>query len=174
VTEKKQDKMTLAKRAGRHADIVEAWLRGLGPTQIAATFSLSQRQVYRVIAEYKESQPVLTDQDPIAILEERLMKLEAAAQEYALIAQTTKSEQIRVAAISKRLDAYQQATELMQKTGILPNNLGTLGVTLDVKQLAKRVVDTVEELGLSAEQAQSVLEAITGEVFVIESEAVEE
>lgn len=166
--------MTLSERADRHKDIVAAWLRGLGPTQIADTFNLSERHVYRIIEEFRESQPAVNDQDPVEILQEKLMRLEAAAQEYALIAQTTSNEQIRVGAIAKRLDAYQQATELMQKTGVLPNNLGTLAITMDVKKLAKRVVDAVEQMDLSDDQAQKLLEAITGEPMIVEADVIEE
>ena len=62
----------------------------------------------------------------------------------------------------------------MQKTGVLPNNLGTLAITMDVKKLAKRVVDAVEQMDLSDDQAQKLLEAITGEPMIVEADVIEE
>jgi acetolactate synthase small subunit len=166
--------LTAAERVQRHAEIAEAVLRGLAVKQVARTYNVSERHVYRVMADYRSSQPKLRDINPVQVVEDRLMMLQAAAEEYALIAQTTTNETLRVNAITKRLDAYQQATELMQAAGVMPNNLGTINVAIDVKRVAQRIVNAVEEFGLGEEQTNKLLEVITGQVIDVGDDAVEE
>lgn len=161
--------MTVAERESRNMEIVTARLgRGLSWATISKTFDLSERNCRRIVTTWKNAQPALKTVDPIKEIEDTLYRLEGAAEEFALIAQTTTNDSARVGAIKARVDTIWKRVELMQASGVLPNDLGTLRVEMDIRAVAQRVLLTIEQLDLDPEGAQKLMSAVTGQPVSID------
>lgn len=149
-----------AEKVQRDRQIVAAKARALSDATVAETFGVSERHVQNVMAEYRESQPSLRTIDPIETVEQVLFELRGTIEELALISSSTKQDAVRVGAISKKLDATKQMTALMQATGVLPNDLGTLKVDMDVRAFAATVLRVFTEEGVPQETVAKVMDEI--------------
>lgn len=153
---------TAADVARRNQEILAASARGIGPAAIARTYQLDEDHVAKIIREHKDSRPPLDfDTDPAEIVRGELDALDAAIEELALAAVNADNSNAKVGAIGKRLDALRQKRDLLQSVGLLPLDLGTLHVSVDLQAMAIRVVDEVfEKHNLPPEVQADIIDAI--------------
>lgn len=151
---------TSAEKVERDRNIVAAKARSLSTATVAQTFDVSERTVETVMAEYRASQPSLRSVDPIEVVEQTIFELRGAIEELALISSNAKQDAVRVGAVSKRVDTIKQLTHLMQSTGVLPNDLGTLKVDMDVRAFASVVLNVFKEEGIPEEAVARVMDEI--------------
>ena len=144
----------------RDRQIVAAKARSLSDATVADTFNVDESTVREVMAQWRETQPSLRSVDPIDVVEQVLFELRGSIEELAVISSTTKNDNVRVGAIDKKLKAMQQMTALMQATGVLPNDLGTLKVDMDVRAFAATVLRVFADEGIPPE----VVAKIMGEI----------
>jgi hypothetical protein len=58
------------------------------------------------------------------------------------------------------MNALTRTAELMQATGILPHDLGTLRLELDVQSLAVKLVTVLTEQGATPEMKRAILDTL--------------
>lgn len=149
-----------AEKVERDKQIVAAKARSLSTPTVAKTFNVSEATVEKVMAEYRKSQPSLRSIDPIQVVEETIFELRGAIEELALLSSSSKQDAVRVGAVAKRVDTIDKLTKLMQTTGVLPNDLGTLKVDMDVRAFASVVLRVFKEAEIPAETVGQVMDEI--------------
>jgi hypothetical protein len=150
-------------RARRNRQVVAARARGLSWDSVASTYGLSVRRCEEIWSEYRRGQPKLKEIDPVDVIEEMLLQYDGAAEELALVAATADQGATRVGAIRTRLQVLLQKTELMQATGVLPNDLGRLRVDIDLRVMAQRILAVFDANDVPDEVQEAVMAAITGQ-----------
>jgi hypothetical protein len=88
-----------------------------------------------------------------------LDRLEAWVEQLAEIADEAEGN-VRISAINAQLNALTRTAELMQATGLLPHDLGTLRLELDVQALGVRLVTVLTEQGATPEMKKAILAAL--------------
>lgn len=134
-------KGTAIEKGIRDGEIFRAWLRGASIPTLAASYDLGHHATRRIIKEQKgDLGAMFRGQQPVEIIEDWLLRMEAAIDELAQAAAKSRGS-ARITAISRRLDAMTKVVDVMQSTGILPNDLGTLRVELDARKMATDIVE---------------------------------
>ena len=147
--------------ARRNVEIVTASQRGMSPATIANTYGLDVDHVRRIIRENKDlREPLNMEGDPVELARDQLDQLAAAIDELAIVSATAKNDSARVGAIGKRLDAIRQQRELLQAIGLLPHDLGTLHVSIDVQAMSIRVLEVFERFDLPMDVQGAIIDAI--------------
>jgi hypothetical protein len=119
--------------------VVAARARGLTWRTIAERFGLEERQCRRIVDEYRSDRPLPYDRDPMTVIRETLEQYDAA-----LLAEDTRHAGARLGTIRTRLDIARAKLELLQLAGLVPSDLGQLGVVLDAQRVAALLVDVLE------------------------------
>jgi hypothetical protein len=154
--------LTMEEKVRRRRQIVAFRARGIGWDNIAETFGVDESYARRIFKEYRDTQPRLKDVDPVDVIEEMIIQYRAAAEELAMIAASTKQDSVKVGAIRERLRVMEQTTQLMQATGVLPNDLGTLRVEIDLRVMSERILRVFEEFGIGDDVQEAVIAAVSG------------
>jgi hypothetical protein len=94
-----------------------------------------------------------------------LDRLESWTEQLAEVADASGTDTVKIAAINAQLNALTRTAELMQATGILPHDLGTLRLELDVQTLAVRLVTVLTEQGATPEMKRSILETLKADAL---------
>ena len=153
--------MTEEERLERNAELVRDKVRGQGWEYLAEKYSLQPTQVRRIYNEWrKENQSAFVGRDPIQIVHSMLDRLESWTEQLAEVADGTEAETIKISAIREQLNVLTRTAELMQATGILPHELGTLRMELDVQTLAVKLVTVLTEQGAPPEMKRAILETL--------------
>jgi hypothetical protein len=152
--------VTSHERAQRNVRIIEARARGLSWPRIAHMHGISDRQARRIVADYRASGPALHDRDPVEIVEETLEAYETAIADLVVLAEETNHDSTRLGAIKARLDVYQARNELLRTIGVLPSDLGSLHVAIDLSQIAGRLVALFEHAQVPERVKAEILDAI--------------
>lgn len=152
--------MTTDQRARRNAEVFSARARGLTWPTIASRFGLSERQCRRIFAEHREAIGSLEDLDPTEIVRDTLDAYDAAIEELALLAEGSSHDGARLGAVRGRLDAIRSKWELMQAIGVFPSDLGQLWPEFDAAQVARRIVDVLDNHRISPEVQQEIAQAV--------------
>jgi hypothetical protein len=155
-----EKRLKAAEKVARDSQIVAAKARSIPTSSVAQTFGVSESTVENVLREYRESQPELRTVDPIQIVEEMIFEIRGAIGELALAGSTSKQEAVRVGAVAKKLDALKQLQVLMQAVGVLPNDLGTLKIDMDVRAFGSVVLNVFEEENIPPEAVEKIMNEI--------------
>lgn len=156
--------LTEDERLERNAEIVRDRLRGQSWTYISEKYNLTVRQCQEIYNAWRaENQSTYVGRDPIAIVHSMLDRLESWVEQLAEVADASLTDTTRIAAVNAQLNALTRTAELMQATGILPHDLGTLRIQLDVQTLAVKLVTVLTEQGASPEMKRAILEALKGD-----------
>jgi hypothetical protein len=113
-----------------------------------------------ILREWRSINPSIRNRDPSDILDEVLERHEAAIEELALVSATTNNDAVKVGAIKARMEAIKSIVEILQATGNLPADLGTLRVQLDQRVVAARFLAVFDELGLPDHVVTKLMEAL--------------
>lgn len=157
----RKEGMTEVERDERDAELIRDRLRGSGWPYLATKYGLTQdwcRHIYNAWRD--ENQSTYQGRDPIAIVHSMLDRLESWTEQLAEVADATVTDTVKIAAINSQMNALTRTAELMQATGLLPHDLGTLRLELDVQSLAVRLVTVLTEQGATPEMKRSILETL--------------
>jgi hypothetical protein len=153
--------MTDGERLERNAELVRDRARGQGWAYLAEKYGLQVIQCRRIYNEHREEfQATYEGRDPIQIVHSMLDRLESWVEQLAEVADSSAIETVKISAINAQLNALTRTAELMQATGILPHELGTLRMELDVQTLAVKLVTVLTEQGATPEMKRAILEAL--------------
>lgn len=132
----------------RNGQIFRSWLRGLQPETLAETYGLKPRAIEKIIAEWKKAGGTVIGQDPMQIIEDHVLRLDSIVDELAAVAAKEKGSG-RVGAIRARLEAMTKKIEFLQQVKILPQDLGTIGVQIDLRAIGLLLYEALERRGLA-------------------------
>jgi hypothetical protein len=158
--------LTEAEREARNAELVRDKLRGQSWAYLSEKYGILPRVCQRIYQEWREeNQSTYVGRDPIAIVHSMLDRLDSWVEQLAEVADSTEISTTKIAAVNAQLNALTRTAELMQATGILPHDLGTLRVEMDVQSLAVKLVTVLTEQGATPEMKRAILEELrSGEV----------
>ena len=158
--------LTEAEREERNAELIRDRLRGQGWTYLAEKHGLKIEQCQRVYAAWREqNRATYEGRDPIAIVHSMLDRLESWVEQLAEVADDTPTDSIKIAAVNAQMTALARTAELMQATGILPHDLGTLRLELDVQTLAVRLVTVLTEQGATPQMKRAILDTLQADAL---------
>lgn len=162
----RKEGMTEAEREERDAELIRDRLRGQSWPYLAEKYGLTQAWCKRIYTAWREqNQSTYQGRDPIAIVHSMLDRLESWTEQLAEVADASSADTVKIAAINAQLNALTRTAELMQATGILPHDLGTLRLELDVQTLAVRLVTVLTEQGATPEMKRSILETLKADAL---------
>jgi hypothetical protein len=153
--------LTEPEREARNAELIRDKLRGQGWAYLSSKYGLTVRQCQDIYGKWREqNQTTYQGRDPIAIVHSMLDRMESWIEQLAEVADATATDMTKIAAINAQMAATTRAAELMQATGILPHDLGTLRLELDVQTLAVRLVTVLTEQGATPDMKRAILDAL--------------
>ena len=133
-------------RAARDAVIVAAADRGIRFGTLARQYGLSKRRVIEIVSQQRQQHHVelVSTADPMTFIQETLGQFEAGIEELAMLAANATQPSVKVAAIKTRMEAVRGRLELLQAVGVVPQNLGTIRVETDAREIARLIVNVLE------------------------------
>jgi hypothetical protein len=152
--------MTTRERLERNVAIVEDRARGMCWSRIARRHHVSDRHARRVVAEHRDTAPSLLHRDPVEAIEETLAAYDAAIDDLAILASETRHDSTKLGAIKARLEVHRSRVELLQTVGVLPRDLGHIGVIVDVRRIAARLVAVLDRPDVPETVRIDILDAI--------------
>jgi hypothetical protein len=153
--------LTEREREARNNELIRDKLRGQGWAYLSEKYDLTVRQCQDIYGQWREqNQPTFQGRDPIAIVHGMLDRLESWIEQLAEVADGTTTDMTKIAAINAQMAATTRAAELLQATGLLPHDLGTLRLELDVQTLAVRLVTVLTEQGATPDMKRAILDAL--------------
>lgn len=141
----------------RNDKIIAAKSRSLSDQQVADSLGISTSTVQAVMADFRKKGPQLREVDPVEIIEQSIFELRGNIEELAYIAAMDKQNSVRVGAIRTQLLARQHMHALMQATGVLPHDLSSLKVDLDVRAFSATVLRVFESNGVDPDVVNKVM-----------------
>jgi hypothetical protein len=133
-------------RAARDAVIVAAADRGIRFGTLARQYGLSKRRIIEIVSQQRQQHHVdlVSKADPMTFIQETLGQYEAGIEELAMLAANSAQPSVKVAAIKTRMEAVRGRLELLQAVGVVPQNLGTIRVETDAREIARLIVNVLE------------------------------
>ena len=165
-------KVTALDRVQRNDEIAAAVARGLSYASIARSYGLSAKQVRRIHEEWREQNPTIRKQEAVEIVDRLLEGYTADIEELALVSATSQSDSARVASINARMMARDRIRDLLQRMGVLPQDLGKITADLDAQETANRIRHVLRQHKVEPDVQDAMLEAIEDEPHAdVESDA---
>lgn len=140
--------MTALEITQRNGQIFRSWLRGLKYETLAETYGLKPRAIEKIVAQWKEHGGSVVGADPMQIIEDHVLRLDAIVDELAAVA-AKETGSGRVAAIRARMEAMVKKIEFLQQVKILPQDLGTIGVQIDLRAVGLLLYEALEKRNLA-------------------------
>lgn len=157
--------LTKGDREERNKLIIADRHRGQSWRAISESHGITERQCRTVWKEYRDVERVQVEGvDPLDIVFDRIKQYEAVVDELVEVADKAKDKNnlsVWLGAIKARQDALVRLDELLQAVDLLPKNLGKLRVEIDVRYLAKRVVEVFDRYKLPAEAEEELRQALS-------------
>jgi hypothetical protein len=155
-------RLTAAQKVERDRDLFDDRMRGLTWAVISEKYKITPEQGRRIVKEQREAlRPKLQDADPFDIVWESVERYEQMYADLADIALDPKAgENARVGAINSQARILAQKDELLQKAGILPQNLGKLRVEHDVRFIVSAIIKVFDEHKVPVEVRRAVLNTL--------------
>lgn len=146
----------------RNELLVEDSLRGGSEEALAERYGITDRQVRNVMKEWRETEkPTMAGRHPIEIVWESVDRYQAWIGQLAEIAADPKvQDSVRVGSINAQVSTQDKLIDLLQKSGILPRDLGELRIQADVMFLSKRLVEVFERHNVSHSVTEDVLKVL--------------
>lgn len=174
----KAHRQTAAGQIMRDMLVYELHLQGMKADAIARQDGRTTAGIKAVIRKQEKANlEKLLEHAPVKIVEGMLRRSQMAWRMAATIAAHAEADATRMTAIRTMLDADERVLEILQSTGHLPRELGTLRHLVDVRHIAIKMIDAVRDLESgerSPEQVRGVFEDLLAltEGDVIEGEEV--
>jgi len=139
----KQPRLTAAKQSVRDTLLmVRVDAQGWSVQDAAAEAGIGYEAARKALKKKREAQEPLLDEDPVKIVESLVRQWQAAIGDFehmAVAALETNHMNAAVGAKKGAGEARQRLTELLQSFGTLPNDLGTLTYTIEIRAIALKL-----------------------------------
>ena len=147
-------------RMRRDLRIWELHLLGLTYAEIASMYDLTEDRVGQIVRAERERRRN-DPEHPRAweLFLDHMVMLEAAAEQLALIALTTRHDGVRLGAISKRISVMRRIIELQWEAGMLPRGVGKVS-PVALQRLGAELVELAERLELPYEVIDAILTCV--------------
>jgi hypothetical protein len=139
--------------------IYRAWTRGLSPLTLAETYGFTSAEVEAVVGTELDQLPALGAKTPERIALEYEVRIRAYIDEAAAVAPKGNPRD-RVAAVRVRFEAERHLLELQQAIGLLPRDLGRMGVEIDFRKAGEAILGWLDEHGTEPEEIRELADVI--------------
>lgn len=138
--------LTTAQKSVRDTLIVERRLLGWEWPEIAAETGLSIKQCQRNFKDRVDLMPKLASMDPLEIIEVLVKGFQSSVIDFERMAMAYADRNPSAAVGAKRaaVDTREKLGSLLQSTGQLPHDLGTLHHIYEIRVVAKKIVELVQ------------------------------
>jgi hypothetical protein len=146
----------------RNELLVEDSLRGASEAALAERYKITDRMVRIVMSEWRNAEkPTMAGRNPIEIVWEAVDRYQAWIAQLADVAADGKTQDsVRVGAINAQVSTQDKLLDLLQKSGILPRDLGELRIQADVMFLSRQLVEVFERHNVSSDVTKDVLNVL--------------
>lgn len=176
-TRQKQAQGVKATKAGmlmRDLLAYELHCQGMSDERISAQDGRSITQIKTVIEKQaKSGTEALMEMAPLKVVESMLRRSQTAWKMAAATAAHAENDGMRIGAIRTMMDADQRVLEILQSTGHLPRELGTLRHLVDVRSIAIQMIDAVRGLETGERTPAEVRQVFEAMVMEEEPRAIE-
>ena len=155
-------KLTAKEKLLRDEALVRDRLRRMSWADLGEKYGVTARAAQYVWAKWREANDPAAEirgRDPVEIVYDMLGAYEAWIEQLAEVA-SREDGMAKISAINAQMSAQDKAVQLCQATGILPRDLGTLRIEVDVRVLAQRVLAVLNDHGVGSEVRDALLEAL--------------
>lgn len=143
-------KTTVIGRLLRDHLVFEFHLQGKSAAEIAKLDGRTLKTIQRLVERYEREglsrQEKLLEQAPVKIIEDMLRRSQLAWEIAATTAIHTEADSVRIGGVRTMLDADERILEVLQSTGHMPRELGTLRHLVDVRAIAITMIEAVRAL----------------------------
>ena len=108
--------------------------RGLKWSTVAARHGLTERRCQEIVKEQRGARPGLVERDPVAEVEEALDQYEDLIEQFALLAETSSHDGVKLGALKAQLRALAERLNLMRAVGVLPADLGLIDTEVNFRR----------------------------------------
>jgi hypothetical protein len=155
-------RLAAQEKVDRDRQVVADCLRGLTWATIAQRHGLSERHCREIVEQWRVSQPALDQLDPLELIQEALERRETLIEEFALLAEGSNHEAVRLGALKARHAALIDYTGLLIACGLLPPSLGQAAVEIDVHRLTQHILDVFDRYGVDEAARRDLVELLRG------------
>jgi hypothetical protein len=128
-------RLPAAQKVGRDQRIVGDRARGLAWATIAERHGLSERQCQNIIAEHLAAQRHVTNDDVARYVDELLLQLDRAVEEFALLAERTGNDPVRLGALKAKAGLLVQRLAILRLCGRIPADPYQLQWAVDAQRV---------------------------------------
>jgi hypothetical protein len=114
-------RLTAQRKVERDARIVTDRAAGLTWPTIAKRHDLSERQCQEIVKTQRAAQPLFEARDPVETVTEVVEQLDSIIEKFALVAEQTGHDAVRVGALRSQLAAMEQRFTVMHALGLVPS-----------------------------------------------------
>jgi hypothetical protein len=111
------------------------------------------------VKAHRAAQPPFEFRDPVDAAAEVVEQLDSIVEKFALIAEETKHDAVRVGALRSQLSAMEQRFTVMHSLGLVPS-LGLVRGDLDLRQVMDMAVKVLKRHEVGGEVFDDLLEAL--------------
>jgi hypothetical protein len=159
-------RLTSMERVERDQALVAYRLRNPSKSMdlVGQHFGLTGRGAAKAWARWKDvDRAFMQKENPVDVIHEHIAGFKELREDAARLAQ---SKHVAVALGALRLIADLRSREiaLRQETGLLPHDLGTVRLELDVRFLMEKVIDVLERNKVPREEIAELIAVLDGEV----------
>ena len=155
--------MTSFEREHRNRDIVRSRLRGFSEAAVASLYEISERQVRRIMSDYRADTPALGDIDPLALVGDMVAAHDAATDEVIALADQTSHDAVKLGALRTRLVLFRSKLDLLQFAGLFPAESAAFRVQVDLNDVGQQIADVFTRHQLPNAVVDDVLSVLEGQ-----------
>jgi hypothetical protein len=152
-------RLTAQQKVERDARIVADRAAGLTWPTIARRHDLSERQCQEIVKAHRATWPLLESHDPIDAITELVEQLDSIVEKFAIVAEETKHDAVKVGALRSQLAAMEQRFTVAHALGLVPT-LDLVRRDTDLRQVMPVAADVLTQHEVSDEAVDDLLVAL--------------
>jgi hypothetical protein len=145
-------RLTAQQKVERDARIVADRAAGLRWPTVARRHELSERQCQQIVKEHRAAQPPFESHDPVDAVMELVEQLDSLVEKFALVAEETAHDAVRVGALRSQAAAMEQRFTVMHTLGLLPP-LDLVRLDVDMRRVMDTAVKVLKRHEVGAESS---------------------
>jgi hypothetical protein len=138
------------KKTERDRLIVADRASGLTWPTIARRHDLSERQCQEIVRARRAERPLFESRDPVEAVTDLVEQLDSVIEKFALVAEQTGHDAVRVGALRSQLAAMEQRFVVMRTLGLTPS-LDLVRQDVDLRRVAEVAVSVLRRHGVPDE-----------------------
>jgi hypothetical protein len=152
-------RVTAQEKVRRDAEIAADRAAGLTWPTVARRHDLSERQCQEIVKAHRAARPPFESRDPVEAVTELVEQLDSLVERFALVAEETKHDAVRVGALRSQLSAMEQRFTIMQTLGLLPP-LDLVRLDVDMRRVMDTAVNVLKRHEVGGEVFDDLLVAL--------------